>query len=43
MKTGERIVRGRQASVNRSIATALCMVAENVEKFFSRERSVALF
>jgi hypothetical protein len=36
MKTGERIVRGRFTSVNKSIAAALCIVAENVEKFFPR-------
>ena len=42
MKTGERIVRGRQASVNRSIATALCMVAENVAKLFRRKKRGAI-
>jgi hypothetical protein len=38
MKTGERIVRGRFTSVNKSIAAALCIVAENVAKLFSSEK-----
>jgi uncharacterized metal-binding protein len=34
MKTGERIVRGTHRTVNRSIAVALCIAAENVAKLF---------
>jgi hypothetical protein len=37
MKAGERIVRGPHPTVNRSIAAALCIAAENVAKLFWRE------
>jgi hypothetical protein len=37
MKNGERIVRGRCTSVNRSIARRLCIAAENFAKLFWRE------
>jgi hypothetical protein len=42
IKTGERIVRGRQESVNRSVCASLCIAAENVAKLFLRRIVVEL-
>ncbi len=42
MKTGERIVRGRLASVNKTNSVSLCIAAENVAKLFSARKKEAL-